>query len=213
MLDIHNALFGKPLFETVFMAGSLPLQVKLSTLGAMVVILTAIGYVALLRQMNKSIQPPPISSWLLWLALDAVLLLAAAGKGWLSIQVLTYTVGTALMCLAIYKSGVVSWSKSDSYTATCVALSLAAWFLVADKTVAQVIALIGITVATWPLIGAILAREADESWRAWSFFVAGSAAAYLDGEQLSGGWCGALQVILIGLIIAFPNNSTAQARA
>ncbi|MBM3272552.1 hypothetical protein FJY94_04740 [Candidatus Kaiserbacteria bacterium] len=212
MLDIYNALFGRPLFEGMFMAGSLPLTVKLSALGALVVVVTAVGYVALLYQMQRSTQPPPISSWLLWLALDAMLLLAAAGKGLLSIQMLTYTVGTALMCLVIYSRGVVTWTKNDSYTALCVALSLATWFLVADKTVAQVIALAGITVATWPLVSAIVARDADESWFAWSFFVAGSAAAYLDGEQLSGAWCGALQVVLIGLIIVFPNDNTAQAR-
>ncbi len=184
---------------------------QLSGYGVAVIVSAIILYALYIRRIFTRDIPPPISTWGLWLLLDIVAMCADLARGIFNIQLVTYTIGTFIVCMILLKRRNITWDKRwDNITTAFVVLSIALWFFMDNATLGLLVSLMGMTVATFPLFRAIM-NGGDEPGDAWAVAVIGSALSYLNGNILSGAWLGIVQAVILCLILTTSSRKNAQA--
>lgn len=201
---LHDFLLATVVSGQFSLFGHL-LTVKLSGYGIAIVLSSIALYTLYVRRIRTRAVPPPIATWGLWLLLDVVATGAEFGRGICNVQLVTYTIGTGVICAVLLWRRNTAWDRLwDNLTTAFVVLSIVAWLL-ASPTLGLIISLVGMTVATLPLLRAIT-DGADEPTNAWFVAVLGSVLGYLDGNALSGIWLGLLQALILCLVLVFTHR-------
>ncbi len=147
--------------------------------------------------------PPPISVWGLWLLLDVVATSAELARGVFNVQLVGYTIGTAVIVLVLWRRRVLAWDPLwDGLSAIAVFMAIGLLLLTDDPLFGLLFSLSGMTIASVPLVRAIVAG-ADESPVIWGVILLGSVLSACDGNLVSGVWLGVVQVFIITLIFRF----------
>lgn len=137
--------------------------------------------------MVKGYQVPPRSSWILYLALDTTILFSQLKENKFDPMMFEYLVGTLAVVLFTIKYGKKGWSKLETFCTVVVVISIIA-FISFSSTVATIFSMIGITVATLPILKNVAIEKKPEDLRAWSSALMGSSLNTLDGQILTGLW-------------------------
>ncbi len=200
MGHLHELLF-QTLLQSNIIVGDYSLAMALNGYGILVVLTSIAAYWIMISRLFTRQMPPPISVWGLWLLLDAVATGAELEKGVLNLQLVTYTVGTLVVCICLLWRLNRSWDKWwDSITAAFVLVSIVAWMTATDPAWGLCFALSGMTIASIPLVRAIW-NGTDEPADAWILILLGSGVNLLDGKILSSLWLGGLQLVIVVLIL------------
>jgi hypothetical protein len=188
------------------------LMISLTGYGIAVVVSSTVLYVLYLWRLSARALPPPISTWTLWLLLDIAATYAEFSKGVFNIQLVMYTIGTAVVCVALLPRLNKAWDAWwDSITALFVLASIAALLLTTNPLHGLIVSLTGMSVATLPLLRAV-AKGADEPVDAWVVCAIGSIFTYLDGHVLSSIWLGSTQLLIIGCILHYQRERGLQSQ-
>jgi hypothetical protein len=190
------------LLSSVFFRGEVAsLKVVLNGY-AIAVVATSVGvYWLYVARLANRITPPPIVTWGLWCVLDVIATGAEFARGVFNTQLVTYTIGTVVVCAFLLARRNLAWNKVwDTATAFAVAASAVVWAATDDPFLGLVLSLTGMTIASIPLILATM-NGADEPWDAWALIFLGSVFTYLEGHHFSATWVGSLQLIVLGTIL------------
>jgi len=181
------------------------LIIKISGYGLLIALSSSVVYYLYIRRIFARKIPPSIVTWSLWLLLDMVAVISSFKQGHFNVQLITYTFGTALVCLALLIRKNLSWDKLwDSITAAIVVLSVVVYILVDNSFWALTTALTGMTFAAIPMFCDLINEEKEpwmEPWDSWLVIFMGSVLTCLDGQLFSGAWLGLLQFIFLSIIL------------
>ena len=203
-MNFHVQLTQDVINSAIFIYGY-ELIVRISGYGFLITLSSVIVYWLYIKRIFVRKIPPSITTWGLWFLLDVVATAATFRQGEFNVQLITYTLGTALVCLALIMHKNLLWDKLwDTVTVAIVILSVIVYVLVDNSLWALVVALTGITIATFPMLRDLFNKEKEpwmEPWDAWLVIAMGSLLSCLDGQFLSGIWLGLLQFSILVLIL------------
>lgn len=200
-MDLHN-LFLTTLVDSRFSLLGYPFTIILSGYGVAVVISSVVVYWLYIQRLFIREIPPPISVWVLWALLDVIATGAELVNGIFNVQLVTYTIGTTIVCFVLLRRLNTAWDKWwDTITIILVVASVLGWITAGDSHVGLIFSLTGMSISALPLLRAII-RGADEPLDAWIVIAIGSLLNFLDGKVLSSLWLGLLQIVIIVFILA-----------
>jgi hypothetical protein len=194
----------RPICDTVAwvpceMAG---LNLPITGFGALVFVLGIIAYVIYIRKMLRRNEQPPISTWSLWLMLDAITTATYFADGVFNAQMCIYTLGAIVVCAMLLVKGTWTWTKIDTTTACFVGLAVVGWQAFGSTTLGALFALSGLIIGGWPLVkGLYHGQYHEEPLVGWLIVVTGSGITLLNGELLSGMMMGLFQLVIVTLLV------------
>lgn len=197
-----NAFLSMPLTEAPSFFG-FPLVVRVTGYGLLIIACGLASFGTYIARLFTRESLPPISAWILWLTIDVVAMGTEIGRGIFNVQIVTYTVGSVIVCFILLKKPTVSWDPLwDTLTTLVTSLAIATWLLSGSATWGLWLSLLAMWIASFPLLrGLYTYKIEDEPADSWLFFLLGSACAYLDGLVITGMVLSVMQVIIITLII------------
>lgn len=205
-MNLHQWLLHY-LIDTSILLFDHKLAIQISGYGVLIIASSVVVYTLYIKRIFERTIPPPISIWVLWTLLDIVAIFAEFSRGVFNIQLFCYTIGSAVVCGALFFRPNLSWDKFwDTATTGLVLLSAIVFVMVDDKFWALIAALTGMSIASIPLVLVLLDETKEpwkEPWDAWFVILIGSVFTYLDGQLISGIWLGTLQIIILVMILSW----------
>lgn len=138
--------------------------------GILSFVITIVGYWILSQEIKKARTNLPISSWILWSAINILLLTALfVGNSKLPqiMQMISYTVGTLSITYLVYRKGTWEWTHLDTGIAAIAGLSMMLWAMTGIPLVAVVLCLVALTVSSVPMWRALLVDPKSQSEAPW----------------------------------------------
>ncbi len=169
---------------------------------------TVIGYGLYWDDILRGLQPKK-ASWLIWMSVDAILFFAMLIQNRLSLQILAYLGGSAVIASYAFFRGESGWTREDKIVLACAALALGLWFF-AGPNAAIVLSMTACIIGTIPTWHRLWSNPKSEPFWSWFIFWIGGIFGVLAVGPVSG-WTiasafgpvgfGILQVIVIALMI------------
>jgi hypothetical protein len=122
----------------------------LSWLGCLIMCLGYIPYwITIIRKERpgRKKTTPTISSWVIWAALDTVLIVSMISEGTLTGQMIGATVGSTLTLFITLRYGEMKWKKFDLYCLAGGGIGILFWVLLNDPAACIIINLIVVSAA------------------------------------------------------------------
>jgi hypothetical protein len=209
-------------WQTLFFEGSVEFAKWLFSWGGLAFVLMMICYYFFIREIKKpdSKEKVNVATWAAWGLLDLLLLFAMLQTGVMPWTVPAYVVGVSWVIYTAYQRGAVFQPlKMDYFCAALVVIAIGSWFFLADlqaltglylfadgAQAAIVLAAVGCSVATIPLVVHVWNEPRSNSLTAWIFGLAGCASAVIGVEKWSLVWAdivthSLIQVSFFGLAI------------
>ncbi|MEX0651900.1 MAG: hypothetical protein WD509_02280 [Candidatus Paceibacterota bacterium] len=135
------------------------------------------------------------STWVLLLLLDGVALISQFGRGEFDLLIVAFTVGALAVSVLSIWVGKPGWSVTDTVCSTIVLAAIVGLKLF--PTAGLLLSLIGLTVATLPLIKAVVFEKHYENLFGWGCIFLGSVFTIADGKPLTGYWFAGIQLCIL----------------
>lgn len=177
----------------------------MSGYGILAIATSVVAYALYIKRIFERNIPPPITTFVLWALLNIVAILAEFSRSVFNVQLISYTLGSIIVCVVLFFRPNLSWSKFwDTITTGLVLLSVIIFVVIDNKLWALISALTGMSIASIPLIQILLDETKEpwkEPWDAWLAILVGSIFTCFDGQLISGIWFGILQTIILAMIL------------
>lgn len=148
--------------------------------------LTCAAYPMYIWALSQKGTRPNVASWLSWLLLDVVILLAMWSSGENILQMSAYTVGTLFVVWAVIRMNPeMKFSLVDVTCLGLVAFAITIWFFFGNPELAIFLGLVGVTVGTIPMWVGLHKEPSNESLYPWGLIVMGGICAVLGIETWS----------------------------
>jgi len=133
-------------------------------------ILFLVGFIPYIRAILKRVAQPSKASWIIWTALDLVVIAGMWSKHSLNGQILGAFTGSVVTVVLALKYGKPGWTWLDKLCLVGGALGIVLWKVFDDANFGIVVSMAIVMLGTIPTIVSAWKNPANEDRTAWTFF-------------------------------------------
>jgi hypothetical protein len=150
-----------------------------STFSILALILSALAYPFYIRSVLKSGRPPNQVTWLVFLMVDGIILLAQIAEHKVAVPIVVYCIGmTSILGIALVK-GNREWTTIDKVVLGLSLVTMILWYLATSAMPAILLSLIAMYIGSIPLFQALIKNPDSEPRFAWFLFWLGSVCEFI----------------------------------
>lgn len=141
-----------------------------NTLSVIAGILFLIGFIPYIREILRGVAKPSKASWIIWTALDIVVIAGMWAKHSVNGQIIGAFAGSVVTMILALKYGKPGWTWLDKACLGGGALGIVLWLVFDDANVGIIVSMIVVMIGLIPTIISAWTNPANEDKLAWTIF-------------------------------------------